>query len=98
MRTTLGATAFAVAANALESLLATSGGCARGVMVAAPGSEAAAAGAGLATCCASRALAVGVTPFPSQDPSKLEKPAIPMIADLRSVMLAFLLSLSTRVR
>jgi hypothetical protein len=60
-------------------------------MVAAPGSEAAATSAGLAMCCSSRALALGVTPFPSHDPSKLEKPAIPMIADLRSVMLVFLL-------
>ena len=89
MRTTLGATAFAVAANALERLFATSGGCMRGVTTAA--GAAPGAGAGAATCCAFPAFAVGVTAFPSQDPSKLAKPIMPMIACPRSLMILLLL-------
>jgi hypothetical protein len=72
--------ALAVAANALERLFATSDGCVRGVTTAAAGAAAVGAGAGAATCCASPALVVEDTAFPSQDPSKLAKPIIPTIA------------------
>jgi hypothetical protein len=57
MRTTLGATAFAVAANALERFFATSGDSVRAVTAGA----AAEAGAAAAAWRASPALAVDVT-------------------------------------
>jgi hypothetical protein len=89
MRTTLVATAFAVAANALERFFATSGDSVRGVTAAGgvPGAGAGAAAAGERD---SLAFAAGVTPFRSHDPNKPAMPITTMVACLRSLMIVVL--------
>ena len=82
IRTTLGATAFAVAANALERRLATRGcaradGCGPGLRH----RESRRRTNNVRRLGRSRSTSY---PFPSQDPRKLENPTIPMIADLRT--------------
>jgi hypothetical protein len=82
MRTTLGATAFAVAAKALERFLATSGDWVRGVTEVPGAGSCATAAAGRG----SPALAVELRPFCSHDSSKPAMPMSAMMACPRSLM------------
>jgi uncharacterized membrane protein YidH (DUF202 family) len=89
MRTTLGATAFAVAAKAFERFFATSGDSVRGVTAAAV-AGAGAGGAAAAICRDSPAFAAGVSPFCSHEPNKPAMPITAMMACLRSLMIVVL--------
>jgi len=86
MRTTLGSTAFAVAANALERFFATSGDCVRGVTAAAKVMAGGAAGA-LAAGGDFPARMVEDKLLPSQEPAKLAIPTAATTACFRNLIL-----------